>query len=66
MGGSGDHNFFLQIFFSLGKMSFHVEFHHPGLPGTGEWWWVGGSTVSLVFCFGPNLGSDLDLDQAEQ
>ena len=52
-------------------MSFCVEFHPPGLPGTGQkvfgggWWWVGGgSKVSLVFCFGPNLG--LDLDQAEQ
>ena len=41
-------------------MSFHVEFHPPGLPGTGQkvfggGGWVGGgwSKVSLVFCFGP-------------
>ena len=45
--GSGNPNFFLQIYFSLVKMSFHVESHPPGLPGTGQkvcggWWWVGG------------------------
>ena len=34
--GSGDPNFFLQISFSWVKMSFHVEFHPPGLPGTGQ------------------------------
>ena len=64
---SGDPIFFLQISFSLINMSFHFEFHPPGLPGTGQkvfgggggWWWP---KVSLVFCFGPNL----DLDQAEQ
>ena len=53
-------------------MSFHVEFHPPGLPGAGHkvfgggggggWW----SKVNLVFCFGPTLGLGLDLDQAEQ
>ena len=35
-GGSGDPNFFLQISFSLVKMSLHVEFHPPELPGTGQ------------------------------
>ena len=51
-------------------MSFNVEFHLPGLPGSAlkvfGGWWVGGggSKVSLVFRFGPDLG--LDLDQAEQ
>ena len=50
-GESGDPNFFLQISFSWVKMSFHVEFHLPGLPGSalkvfgGGWvvggWWVG-------------------------
>ena len=35
-GGSGDPNFFLQISFSWVKLSFHVEFHPPGMPGTGQ------------------------------
>ena len=49
--GAVDPNFFLQISFSWVKMSFHVEFHLPGLPGSalkvfgGGWvvggWWVG-------------------------
>ena len=34
--GISDPNFFLQIPFSWVKMSFHVEFHPPGLPGTGQ------------------------------
>ena len=30
------HIFFSSDFFYLGKKSFHVEFHPPGLPGTGQ------------------------------
>ena len=41
-GGVCDPNFFLQISFSLVKMSFHVESHPPGLPGTGPKFWVVG------------------------
>ena len=59
-GWGGDPNFFLQISFSLVKMSFHVEFHLPGLPGSalkfsvgGGGWWV--LKVILVFSFSPNL-----------
>ena len=51
-----------------------LNFHLPVLPGSalkvfgggGGGWWVGGSKVSLAFRFGPDLGLDLDLDQAEQ
>ena len=55
----GDPNFFLQISFSWVKMSFHVEFHLPGLPGSalkvfGRWV----LKVILVFSLG--------LSQAEQ
>ena len=47
-GGGGYPNFFLQISFSWVEMSFHVEFHPPVLPRTGQkvcggggwWWWV--------------------------
>ena len=64
VGGGGDPNFFLQISFSLVKLSFYVKFYHPGLPGSafkvfGGGGWVvvvGGSKVSLVFRFGPALG----------
>ena len=61
--GSDNPNCFLQISFSWAKMSFHVEFHLPGLPGSplkvfggGGGWWVvvGGSKATLVFSFGPN------------
>ena len=41
-GGSGDPNFFLRISFSWVKLSFHVEFHPPGMPGTGQKVCVGG------------------------
>ena len=63
-GGSGDPNFFLQISLSWVIMSFHVEFHLPGMPGSalkvfgGGWWVVGGGwvlKVILVLSFGPNL-----------
>ena len=40
--------FFLQISFSWVKMSFHVEFHLPGLPGSALkvfGGWVGGGWV---------------------
>ena len=45
-GESDDLNFFLHISFSWVKMSCHVEFHLPGLPGSafkvfGGGWWVG-------------------------
>ena len=51
--GSDNPNCFLQISFSWVKMSFHVEFHPPGLPGTGQkvcggrGWWVAGECVNL-------------------
>ena len=56
-GGSCDPIFFLQISFSWVKMSFHVEFHLPVLPGSalnvfGGWWVF---KVILVLTFGPNL-----------
>ena len=59
-GGVRGPNFFLQISFSWVKMSFHVEFHLPRLPGSalkvfGGWWWWVVLNTTLVFSFGPNL-----------
>ena len=57
-------NFFLQISLSWDKMSFHVEFHLPRLPGSalkvfGGWWVVGVETKFSV-SFGPiRLGLQL-------
>ena len=60
-GGSSDPNFFLKISFSWVKMSFHVEFHLPVLPGSalkvcvvGGWWWVVFDSEFSV-SFGPKL-----------
>ena len=35
-GGLGNPNFFLHISFSWAEISFHVEFHPPGLPRSGR------------------------------
>ena len=64
--GSGDPNFFLQFSFSWVKMSFHVEFHLPGLPGSAlkvfGGWWVGvEGDFSVKLWSKPSV-----LDQAEQ
>ena len=58
-GVSGDPNFFLQISFSLVKMSFLVKFHLPGMPGSALKVFGGGSKPLVQ-------ASDLDLDQGEQ
>ena len=59
--GSGDHNFFLQISFSWVRISFHDEFHPPGLPGSGQkvcggggggWWLRVNLVLALVQTFG--------------
>ena len=55
--GSGDPNFFLlQISFSWVKISFHVEFHLPGFPGSalkGFGGWVVGGGGGLKVRLGP-------------
>ena len=56
-------HFFLQISFGLVKMSFHVEFHLPGIIPCGRkvcvvgggWVVVVVLKVTLVLRFGPNL-----------
>ena len=70
--GGGGGNFFLQISFSRVKISFHVEFHLPGLPGSalkvfgGGWVGVEGE-FSVKLRPKPLVSAlDLDLDQAEQ
>ena len=62
-GGSGDPNLFLQISFSWVKMSFHVEFHPPELPGTGQRV-CGGGSVGEWWVLRPILV--FSLGQAEQ